>query len=253
MGIPKGVQSCEVGKWVEGSKNQFHELKILNPLKIPGKRICMKYCFMLNLLVMMRSGLSILIIMGFWLSSFLMQVQNGEQPDITAPLSGQALQGVVIINGHTALKNFQSAEISYSYASSDSWFLISQSHNPVESDRLAVWDTTTITDGDYKLRVQVFLTGGSVVEKVIQVRVRNYSPVETATIEPTQGFVAARPTATVTPTAILQPTPTDLAPNPAIVSGGDLGRSMQLGATGSVLFLAVLGLYLFYKQSRRIK
>ena len=116
---------------------------------------------MLNLLVMIDFGASWILILILWLFPILGQVQSGETPEITSPLPGQALQGVVVVNGHTALKNFQSTEVSYSYTSGSSWFLISQSRNAVEDGRLAVWDTTTITDGDYKLRVQVFLSSGS--------------------------------------------------------------------------------------------
>ena len=208
---------------------------------------------MLNLLVMIDFGASWILILILWLFPILGQVQSGETPEITSPLPGQALQGVVVVNGHTALKNFQSTEVSYSYTSGSSWFLISQSRNAVEDGRLAVWDTTTITDGDYKLRVQVFLSSGSMVEKIIQVRVRNYSLVETATVEPTSEIISARPTTTASPTAVLRPTPTDLAPNPAIVSRADLAGSTRLGAVLAVLVLAGLGLYLAFKQNRRLK
>jgi hypothetical protein len=208
---------------------------------------------MLNLLVMIRTGFHFVLIFWMWFFSILPQAQTGEQPDITTPLPGQALQGAVMVSGHTALKNFQSAEVSYSYASGGSWFLISQSREAVDDGKLAIWDTTTITDGDYKLRVQVFLSNGSLAEKVIGVRVRNYSPVETSTPEPTLGFVSARPTATITPTAYLQITPTDLPGNPAKVSRTDLETSLRLGAIIAVLFFAGLGLYLAYKKNRHLK
>jgi len=208
---------------------------------------------MLNLLVMIRPSFLFVFVIGLYLSSILLQAQVGELPDISAPLSGQALKGVVVVNGRTALKNFQSAEVSYSYASGGSWFLINQTRDSVEDGRLAVWDTTTITDGNYKLRVQVFLTNGNVVEKVIEVRVRNYSAVETATPEPTQGLVSARPTLTVTPTIYAQPTPTDLANNPARLSRADWDGSIRFGAISAGLTLAGLGLYLAFKKYIRLK
>ena len=208
---------------------------------------------MLNLLVMIRCGASLILILWMWLSTVLPQAQAGDMPDISAPQPGEALRGAVVISGHTAVKSFQSMEVSYSYLNSGSWFLISQSHDPVEDGKLAVWDTTTITDGNYKLRLQVTLISGSVLEKVMEVRVRNYSPVETSTSEPTQGFVLARPTATITPTAYLLPTPTDLPANPAKVSAADLGASIRMGAILAGLVLGGLGLYLFYQYNRRLK
>ena len=83
---------------------------------------------MLNLLVMIRTVFQLGFVFWMGLFSLLAQAQTGEQPDISAPLAGQALQGAVLISGHTALKNFQSAEVSYSYSSGG--YLVSDQPEP---------------------------------------------------------------------------------------------------------------------------
>lgn len=209
---------------------------------------------MLNLLVMMRSGFSLLIILCSILTSLWPQTQGGETPDITSPQAGQALQGAVLVAGKTDLKGFQSADVSYSYTRGNgSWFLIGQSREAVEDGKLAVWDTTTITDGDYLLRVQVFMDNGSVVEKIIQVRVRNYSPIETETPQPTVGSMEAKATTTPTSTPYRQPTPTHLPENPAIVTVESLAASLRCGIILAILAFLGLGVYVFYKRRTQLK
>jgi hypothetical protein len=119
-------------------------------------------------------------------------------PDIVIvdPQPGQALKGVVAIMGRTTLSSFRSAEVLFGYTNdpSQTWFLIAESASPVEAGLLAEWDTSTLTDGNYTLRLVVNRTDGSRVVVIVPgLRVRNYSPVETST-----------PTPFLTPTA---PTP----------------------------------------------
>ncbi|MCE1253654.1 MAG: hypothetical protein LWX83_08920 [Anaerolineae bacterium] len=203
---------------------------------------------MLNLLVMVRSGIRLFFLFFSFLGSIWPQVNQAETPRISAPTAGQAVKGAVLVSGFTDIKNFQSAEVSYSYTSGDtSWFLISQSSEAVKDGQLTVWDTSTITDGDYNLRLQVILTDGSVKEDVITVRVRNYSPVETV------GVMAARPTAT--PTAIIyrQPTPTRLPANPASVTPADLDAYLRCGVISAVVILTCLAIYMVYKRVRSLR
>jgi hypothetical protein len=209
---------------------------------------------MLNLPVMMRTGLNVIFLFLSILMSFWPQAGGKNMPEITLPLAGQALKGAVLVNGHTAIKGFQSAEVSYSYVKkSNSWFLISQSREAVDEGRLAVWDTSTITDGDYYLRLQVMLTDGSVLEKQIQVRVRNYSPVETETPVPTVGAVAAKPTPSLIPTLYHQPTPTPMPANPARLTVEDLLTSMRVGIVLSIGIFVLLAFYILRKRSKRLK
>ena len=114
------------------------------------------------------------------------------------------LQGVVTIRGSSNETGFLSAEVDFTYAgdTTGTWFLIATDSQPVDSSTLATWDTTTITDGDYNLRLRVILSDGTHLDVIIpNLRVRNYTPIETPTPAPT----AVQPT--LTPTITLTPTP----------------------------------------------
>jgi hypothetical protein len=52
---------------------------------------------------------------------------------LSSPVGGQALQGVVVIQGNTAVANFQSASLAFSYSgdATGTWFLIMESEAPV--------------------------------------------------------------------------------------------------------------------------
>jgi hypothetical protein len=180
---------------------------------------------------------------------------------IVAPQPGQALQGVVAIMGRTSLSGFHSAEILFGYANdpSQTWFFIAESTNPVDAGILAEWDTSTLTDGNYTLRLVVNRTDGSRVVVIVPgLRVRNYSPVETSTPTP-----LSTPTVSPTPlpgsdpkftqpalpaaTTIL-PTITPLPTNPAELSQQDISNNLLRGAAGTGIALAALGLYLVIRK-----
>ena len=178
---------------------------------------------------------------------------------IQSPLPGQALQGTVSISGTTAIAGFQSAEIDFAYADSplNTWFLIAQSQTPVDNGELAQWDTTTITDGVYSLRLTVTLGDGSQQSVTINgLRVRNYTPIETNTpipVRPTNTAVpgdTAVPTITPTPTMTpIPPTVTPLPPNPAQLSTTDIFASAGKGALAILGFFILIG---FYRSIRSI-
>lgn len=179
---------------------------------------------------------------------------DAEQISISAPLAGEALQGLVTVTGATQVEGFQSAEIAFAYQSdpTQTWFLIQQSTAGAPEGDMAQWDTTTISDGFYRLRLQVFLANGQVLETVVDgLRVRNYLPVETSTPQAAVVETAVlRPTATPTPLPDFRPQPavTLAQPaNPAQLTADDLRASM-LGGVGVVLSALLLtGVYLFIK------
>ncbi len=184
----------------------------------------------------------------FWLLGAQTQPQP-DLPQLNAPLPGSALQGSVTVSGVTDLPDFQSAEVSFSYtgAQPESWFLLQQMHAPIKAGQLAVWDTTTIADGNYRLRLQVFLTNGKVLEATISgLRVRNYTSVETSTPTSAGAMTATRPAMTATPlpvTTTPRATPTALRSNPAQVQPGNLETSLGLGIGVTVLVFILLALY----------
>lgn len=175
---------------------------------------------------------------------------------ITSPAGGQALQGVVSIQGNTAVDGFQAAELSFSYSNNptQTWFLILQSDTPVANGLLAQWDTTVISDGIYTLRLVVLHTDGSQETIIVAgVRVRNYTTIETDTPAPPTPTATPAPQDTSEPT--LSPTPTvEQAPtgiltatqlplNPLQVSRLDVAASVGMGAMAGLGILVLLGLY----------
>lgn len=176
-----------------------------------------------------------------------------EKAEIQSPVAGQALQGTVSIRGTSAIKDFVSAEIDFAYTDSspDTWFLITQSQTPVDHGELAHWDTTTITDGVYDLRLTVTLKDGSRQSVTInRLRVRNYTLIETDTPAPTTPTAtpipgdttvpSMTPTATITP---VPPTATSLPPNPAQLSTNDIFGSAGKGALAILGFFILIGFY----------
>lgn len=188
------------------------------------------------------------------LSIFLLgvQTQPPDQPRLSFPQSGAAIQGSVSIVGTTTQLDFLYAEVSFCYAGGQAgnWFLIQQIRQPVVDAILAVWDTTTIADGSYQLRLQVFFSGGRVEEGIASdLRVRNYTTIETST--PTAVPVVTQPaiprsaeTATTIPlTATPRFTPTALSPNPAQIQSSRLEVSLAIGLGVVVLIFILIVLY----------
>lgn len=121
---------------------------------------------------------------------------------ITTPASGTAVQGKVDVSGYIKSTNFARYDLDFSHSSGpeDGWFNITTSDkNPLDG-LLGVWDTSSISDGNYRLRLTVHYKDGARAEYFAdEVRVRNYSPIETDTpapgslISPTQG-TSTKPT-----------------------------------------------------------
>ena len=194
---------------------------------------------------MIRIGRLLLILLFFLATVAVRPVFAEAGPVLISPRQGNALQGVVTITGTSAVAGFLSSEVAFSYAgdTTGTWFLIAASSQPLDSATLATWDTTTITDGNYSLRLRVILTDGSHLDvTVLDLRVRNYTLVETPTPAPTELQPTPTPTATQTPTPF--PTPTPLSRNPAILTPVDVSVSIIYGGVGAVAFLIVFGLYL---------
>ena len=180
--------------------------------------------------------------------------QEGDQMAILSPAEAEFVQGVVTISGSVTVLGFSSYELSFAYENdpTQTWFQLVSSTLPVFEGELGTWDTTTLTDGDYILRLQVFLLDGTVQETTVSdVRVRNYTPIPTDTPTPTSTPVVqfAAPTAqlilpapaTVTPSL---PTPTPLPPNPASLAESSISGALGRGAALAALLFVVLGLLL---------
>jgi hypothetical protein len=196
---------------------------------------------MLNLYVrlMKRQSLTFLVL-------FLIAAQDTPPVAITSPLPDELLRGQVTITGRVDLPSFLAAQLDFAYASNptDTWFNIQTYLQPMTDSTLAVWDTTSITDGDYMLRLRVNLEDGSVQEVTVPIKIGNDllpspTPEPTATPEPetvlipTPFLLAASPT----PTDLPRPTPTPLPTNPVSLKQNQIYASLGRGA------LVILGLF----------
>jgi hypothetical protein len=175
--------------------------------------------------------------------------QLGFNPVVTKPLPGEIVQGKVAIDGTTDIPSFVSSQVDFAYADdpTGTWFRIADGSQAVHDELLGTWDTTTITDGNYMLRLRVILADGSMHDALVtDLHVRNYTPVETSTPRLPSSQPTGLPTATAT--AIPYPTPTTLPSNPASVTPVEVSASVAYGGLIAVLILVYLGLYLRSKK-----
>lgn len=180
--------------------------------------------------------------------------QSEGELKLTNPVEGQVIQGLVMVTGTVTVLGFSSYDLSFSYSgdSSQTWFTIHSSVLPVFEGDLGTWDTSTLTDGDYNLRLQVFLLDGGVQQTTISgLRVRNYTAVPTPTPLPTSTAFAplALPTAQlIVPAAATVthslPTPTSLPNNPAGLEAISISNAIGRGAILTLLVFLGLGLIL---------
>jgi hypothetical protein len=195
----------------------------------------------------------------FWLSfslPFVAFFQVADRPRIDSPRPGDVLQGVINIRGSTDVTDFQSADIAFRYEGdqSETWYLIQQSEDKVKGGVLASWDTTTIADGTYRLRVVVNQSDNHTTEIVVpNLRVRNYTPVETDTPEIANGEGVQQTVVLPTVTRSVQPTSTDLPPNPAQVSSVRFSFSLVQGIVYSGVLFVLIGIYLAAHKWRQNK
>lgn len=177
---------------------------------------------------------------------------------IQSPREGQALQGVELLDGRIRGDGLIHGKIVFSYASAPdpTWFFIADilpgADGGAQTSFQVEWDTTQITDGNYDLRVVAeYQDGAAIYELIPNLRIRNHSPVETAT--PVQ--VSEDSTSEQIPTMTIEPppanTPTPLPPNPAEVQSGDLSNVLRFSGITVVVLFIVGGIYWQIKNRDR--
>jgi len=197
------------------------------------------------------------------LQTILPTEQSDGSVQIISPKTGQALQGSVPVVVDTTTTNFQSVELTFGYMDdpTQTWFWIHQGIQAVTGTMLVLWDTSKLTDGNYQLRLQVNFTDGSQQTAVVRdLRVRNYTPIETSTpAPPTAVQTITIKTTTATPalsapiqatTALSTRTPAAPFKNPVSVSRQNILSSAGLG------ILTVFGLFalgLVYQAARSLR
>lgn len=166
--------------------------------------------------------------------------------NILSPQPGDVIQGIVPITGNTVVDNLETYEVAFSFAgdgTQETWFTIQIGDQAVREGLLAEWDTNSLTDGTYSLRLIITRANGDpIIDIVDGLRLRNYSPIETNTPTPTPTGSRTPSPSTRTPTP-LPPTPTPLPPNPIEIRPAQFKNALITGAVTAVLFLAGLNMY----------
>ena len=209
---------------------------------------------MLNLpIVMLKISLVLSLI-------FFMQSADAS---ITSPQPGDVLRGQVNIIGNMNVPNFVSAELAFSYAASDSadtWFIIQTFPQPVQDPTMAIWDTTSLTDGDYIFRLRVTLQDGTFQDVVISdLKIRNDVPfpTETPTATLTPEFADPLPISapveisTVQPVTTIPtfPSSTPLPANPASVTISSIYGTFARGGLITLVLFIIFSLLLRLRKS----
>jgi len=187
----------------------------------------------------------------------LASAQAPPPPYITFPQDGETVQGTVEITGSTDVAGFTSYTVDFTYQGDETrtWFEIQSGTQNVAGGALARWDTSEITDGDYRLRLRVFAEGSEPKRFIVEnVHVRNYTPVDTAT--PTQSSTATMTplpsaTATLAPTATatVYPTPSPLPRNPAEVTPVQITGYVARGGLAAIALFIIFGLFVRLRRS----
>ena len=191
---------------------------------------------------------------------FLMIAAQDTPPlTLTSPLTGDVLRGEVTITGTTDIENFLSAQLDFTYASNaaGNWFTLQTFSQPVLDSALAIWNTASISDGEYVLRLRVNLDDGTTQEVTVPVTIQNDTPfvtptaIPTSTLEsvsiqiPTPFLLAASPT----PTEVPRPTPTALPNNPFALEQNEILMSLGRGMLVIIVLFVFSGILLRLRRS----
>jgi hypothetical protein len=91
---------------------------------------------------------------------------------ITSPESGQEVSGTVTLVGTVNVDNFGFYKYEFSPLDAGAWATISAGREAVQNGELGLWDTSTLTPGDYQLSLEVTDNQGALFPPcVVTVRV----------------------------------------------------------------------------------
>ena len=181
----------------------------------------------------------------------------------TAPPPGSTVSGAVEIQGRAVIPNFQFYKVEYSPLGRDAWVLIGTdvTRAPIENGRLAVWQTTIVPDGTYRIRLHVVDVTGNYCELVLEpVQVSNVLPPEPeppeATETPMLTVVPPQPTPTPSVGIVVEflpapSTPGALPSRSAGVSSSDLVLTLiyfLFGAFGMLAIVLSIAVVLFVRN-----
>jgi hypothetical protein len=174
---------------------------------------------------------------------------------ITSPQTGDTLRGQIEIQGVMDVPNFTSAEIGFSFASdlTDTWFAIQTFSQPIQNSTIAIWDTTSLTDGDYNLRLRVNFQDGTFQDVIVtDLKVRNQElPTPTSTHTPLPQFNDETPTPRIIePTSVVLslPSTTPLPMNPASITTNTIYKVFAQSALIVLILFVVISLLLRFRK-----
>ena len=201
---------------------------------------------MLNLHVRLMK-LRFLLLLGL----ILVAAQESPPIAITSPAPDEILRGQVTITGKVDVPSFVSVQLDFAYAPNptNTWFTIQTFSQPLVDSTLATWDTTSITDGDYVLRLRINFEDGTSQEVTVPIKIGN-DALPTPTLEPSstpepESVVIPTPfllAASPTPTEVPRPTPTAFPANPVSLGQNQIYASLSRGALVILGLFAVAGL-----------
>lgn len=94
------------------------------------------------------------------------------QINLTAPLNGDQVTGVITLRGTANIPNFGFYTYEIARPGESIWLPVQVGRQPIVNDVLGVWDTTALEGGDYMLRLVVTDNVGTALSPcAIQVRV----------------------------------------------------------------------------------
>lgn len=185
-------------------------------------------------------------------------LQQANQGIIVSPQENATVRGVVPILGTATIAGFDYYKVEWGRGADPAdWHLVGSTYpTQVVDGVLASWDTTTVPDGLYTLRLRVVRNDGNYSEYYVRgIIVANKRPTETPTPLPEETRAPTStpgPTATlaiVQPTAALarpSPTPTPVRPIRGValpeLSFGLWRDALCMGAGTMVAIFAVVGM-----------
>ncbi|RME09203.1 MAG: hypothetical protein D6802_12675 [Ardenticatenia bacterium] len=133
--------------------------------------------------------------------------------EVTSPRPNAVLRGTVSIQGTATHPDFWKYEVHFAPGlnpPNEAWSVLLVSEQPVVNGQLAVWNTATVPDGTYSLRLRVVRRDGNYEEIIVRpVSVQNSGPEPTPTPE---GTPTPPPTLTVPAGVVATLTPVPQTP-----------------------------------------
>lgn len=148
------------------------------------------------------------LLMGFWLPTLAAPPGIDDcqaKARIVAPTSGATVSGIVQVEGTAALGDFVRYELAVSPNGAQSWGNIGQGQQPVVNGQLGVWDSASVGDGAYAIRLRVVDVTSNYCEAVVtNINVQNSRPTDVPTPEesPTPQETEAPPVQNAVPTPL---------------------------------------------------